>query len=204
MMSDNLNYNLQSVMRRMHEHNDQLATGKRVRYPSDDPVAVESIMRLQSLISESEQYLDNVRDGLSWLSFTDTALGQAGDGMQRARELAVYGASGTMTPEDRATVALEIEQIREDIFATGNARLAGRYIFGGNRTGEPPFVDANGTPSYEGAPGFGSGALGGDATGGMAYEVSPGVTVAVAIHGDDAILPALQALDNLSAALRAD
>lgn len=203
MMSDNLNYNLQSVMRRMHEHNHQLATGRRVSYPSDDPVAVESIMRLKSLVGETEQYLDNVRDGLSWLSYTDSALGQIGEGLQRARELAVYGASDTMTPEDRITVAMEIEQIREDIFATGNTNMAGRYIFGGNRTDQPPFVDQNGTPVYQGAPGSGSGAVVGQ-VGTIAYEVGPGVTVAVAIHGDDAILPSLQALDRLSAALRAD
>lgn len=200
MMSDNLNYNLQAVMRRMHEHNHQLATGRRVRHPSDDPVAVESIMRLKSLVSETEQYLDNVRDGLSWLSFTDSALSQIGEGLQRARELAVYGVTGTLTPQDRETIAMELELIRADILETGNARMIDRYIFGGNRTDQPPFVDDNGTPVYQGSPGKNSGSHGGT----VAYEVSPGVMVEIAVHGDDAILPALEALDRLSAALRAD
>lgn len=200
MMSDNLNYNLQAVMRRMHEHNHQLATGRRVRHPSDDPVAVESIMRLKSLVSETEQYLDNVRDGLAWLSLTESALAQIGEGLQRARELAVYGATGTLTAQDRESIAMEIEQIRADILTTGNARIVDRYLFGGNRTDQPPFVEVNGQLVYQGAPGKNSGSQGGT----IAYEISPGVTVEIAVHGDDAILPALEALDRLSVALRAD
>lgn len=204
MMSENLNFNLQSVLRRLNAVNQRVGTGRRVHHPSDDPVATESIMRMQSLIEATEQYLRNVDDADSWLGYTDAALGHAGDALQRARELAIYGANGTLSPEDRAAVAQEVEEILSDLLDTANTRFADRYIFGGTRTDTAPFVrDASGAILYVGAPGDpGSDWPPGSHT--LVHEVGPGATVELSIHGDRALLPAMEALAELAAALRGD
>ena len=44
-------------------------------------------MQLHSSINANRQYNENIRDTINWLDTTDTALGQAGDVLQRVREL---------------------------------------------------------------------------------------------------------------------
>src|SRR5690625_2481675 len=94
LVSQTVNHNLGSSLRRLHAMNDRLSTGKKVRVPSDDPIIVEAGMRLRTAIGQHEQYKQNVSDAKAWLSLTESSLSQIGEGLHRAREQAVAGASG--------------------------------------------------------------------------------------------------------------
>src|SRR5687768_307955 len=85
-------HNITASLRRLDRHNHQLSTGKRISIPSDDPAGTEIAMRLETSILETEQYLQNVEDAISWLDATDSALNHVSQTMHRARELALYGA----------------------------------------------------------------------------------------------------------------
>jgi flagellar hook-associated protein 3 FlgL len=135
---------LNSNLRGLAKYQHQLASGKRVSRPSDDPVAIVHSLRLRSDLGDIEQFAKNVDHALSWLNLTDTALSQAGDILQRARELAVYGANGTLPQGSRDALAEEVQQLFDQLVQVGNTTYAGQYIFAGTETKTAPFK-ADGT-----------------------------------------------------------
>lgn len=137
-MVNNFLINLNKNLARLDDLQYKMATGKKIRYPSDDPVITARSLRLRTDVSEIEQLQKNVDDASSWVDMTESALADIGDSLQRVRELAVRGANGTNTKEDMAQIAKEVEQIKEHIIQVGNTNYAGRYIFSGFKTDTAP------------------------------------------------------------------
>jgi len=138
----NLSRNLASL----DKLQNQLSTGRKIAKPSDDPVVAVRGMTYRSALVEIEQFKRNVDEGLTWLEMTDNALDEATNLLQRARELLVRGLNGgAMTAEDRAAMAKEIAQIKEQLGHVANTAVAGRYIFAGTDTKNPPYDAQTGT-----------------------------------------------------------
>jgi len=140
MLITNMMRNYRRNLSRMETYQNQLASGKSIRRPSDDPSGASKALKLRSDLSMNEQYIKNTDNALSWLNITETALRDIGDTLQRARELTVQAANETLTPENRAVIANEIEQLQQHIFQVSNSTYAGRHIFAGFRTEVSAFV----------------------------------------------------------------
>lgn len=194
LMGQSLNHHLSTSLRRLYDENRKIAAGTRIQYPSDDPVGLEATMRLGSMVRRLEQYNRNVDDALAWLGLTESALAQAGEGVHRARELAVQAANGSLTASDRGDIAKEISQIIDDLLHIGNTRYGDRYIFGGIKTAAPPFDQQGGGYTYVGSP----------AGQHIEYEIGPGLTLRVGVNGDEVFVPVIDALSNLETALLND
>lgn len=121
----------------MDQLQNQLSSGYQINRPSDDPVGIENALRIKSSISHVEQWKANASEGLAYMNTTDTTLGDMTSMLQRANELAVQGANGTMSPDDRNKIALEIDQIKEQMVQLANTRVGSKYIFGGTANNEP-------------------------------------------------------------------
>jgi flagellar hook-associated protein 3 FlgL len=119
---------------RMEKLQMQMATGKKISVPSDDPVAAARALKLRTDVSEIEQYKRNVKDAQSWMDITENALSNMGDVLHRARVLAVGGSNGTLSTEDSQKYAEEIKQLRTQLIQIGNSTYAGRHIFSGYKT----------------------------------------------------------------------
>lgn len=139
MMVSQLLLNVNRNLVKMSDQQDQLATGKKIRRPSDDPVLASKVIKYKTDIAEMGQYSTNARDALAWLDTTEVALKNAGEILGRTRDLAVQAANGTNTPEDTSKMAAEIENLRDSLIATGNTSFAGRYIFSSFETDKPLF-----------------------------------------------------------------
>lgn len=177
MMVGNFLTNLNNNYKIMDNIQNQLSSGKRINKPSDDPVGVISSLRLRTGLTEAEKYLGNVDDANSWLSTTDTALGQAGDILHRARELTIQGANDTLAQASRDALAKEIAQLREQLVQVANSTHDGRYIFGGFMTTQAPYDPA--TYAYLG-----------DALANIDYEIGVGIKMTVNITGSTVFGPA--------------
>lgn len=140
MMASQLLQNLRASLRRQDVYNRQLSTGKRIHAPSDDPSGTEVAMRLRTTLYETEQYMENVADGINWLNTTDAALGQVTSVLQRARQLAVYGANDPLGNEPRKGLVYEVDQLIEDLINVGNLKHGNRYLFSGENTLTQPFA----------------------------------------------------------------
>lgn len=135
------------------EYQTQIATGKRVNLPSDDPVAAAQILLISERVAASIQYDRNANFADLNLTQQESAITAANDAMQRVRELALQGKSTTLTIADRTFVAEELRQILDELESLGNTRNAsGEYIFSGSLTGVQAFSldSTTGTLIYQG------------------------------------------------------
>ena len=130
----------------------QLASGKRINKPSDDPTGAAQLLGLSESLKVTGQYQKNIDYARSRLELEDAALGSVGDALQRARELAVQGLNDTNGAEDRAAIAKEIRQLTDEVMGLANRKDAnGEYLFGGHQGQNAPFShDGSGTFSYTG------------------------------------------------------
>ncbi|MEF3305163.1 flagellar hook-associated protein FlgL [Paenibacillus sp. GYB003] len=142
MMNIQLLRNLNNNMVRLERLQDQMSTGRRINKPSDDPVGISFSMRYRSELSVNSQYQRNVDSATSWLSYTDKMMDQAGQVLQRARELAVQGANGTNSEQSLKSMKSEMEQLYEQMVSIGNSKFNGKYVFNGERTEQIPFPDS--------------------------------------------------------------
>lgn len=124
-------------MKRMEKYQYQLATGKKISVPSDDPVVAARALKLRTDVAEVIQYKRNTDDARSWMEITEDTIANLGDVLQRARELAVDASNGTKTPDDLQKIKEEIKQLREQAIHLANTAYAGRYIFSGFSTNKP-------------------------------------------------------------------
>lgn len=134
MMTMNLLYNVNNNLERMSNYQDQLATGKRISRPSDDPVLASKVLSRKTDLAELEQYDKNTRDALGWLEISEKALEDNGDILGRIRELVVQGANGVNTEEETQKIALEVKAMKKQLVTNANSTFAGRYIFSGFET----------------------------------------------------------------------
>lgn len=143
MLSSNSLRNLSESYRRMGQYQDQLATGKKITKPSDDPVVAMKGMFYRSGLTEVEQYKRNLSELYLWMENSEAGIEQANNGLQRVRELVVQGKNGSLSPTDRVAIAREVEQIKNDLVQVANTQVSGRYIFHGTDTDNPPVVSDN-------------------------------------------------------------
>jgi len=133
--------NLNNSYSKMSKLQNQITTGSKITRPSDDPVIAVKGMGYRRDLGQVEQYTRNMNEVNNWIDTTDESLNQVGEQMKRVRELVIQAANDTNTPDDRAKIKAEIDQIRQQIQDIGNTKIADRYIFSGTRTNQPLFED---------------------------------------------------------------
>lgn len=130
MMVGNSLRRLSTRLERYERSQSQLATGKRIMTPSDDPGGTGRSLSLRASQRSRHQEIRNASDARNQLSLADSQLQAAVERLQRARELAVRGASSLNTGE-RAALAVEIRAIQEELTGIANTRHNGRPVFAG-------------------------------------------------------------------------
>jgi flagellar hook-associated protein 3 FlgL len=139
MLSNNMLLNLNNSYSKMSKLQDQINSGSKITRPSDDPVIAVKGMGYRRDLGQVEQYTRNMNEVNNWIDTTDESLNQVGEQMKRVRELVIQAANDTNTPDERAKIKAEIDQIRQQIQDVGNTKIADRYIFSGTRTNQPLF-----------------------------------------------------------------
>ncbi|MFT6086907.1 MAG: flagellar hook-associated protein 3 FlgL [Glaciecola sp.] len=118
----------------------QLATGKKLLRPSDDPVGAAQVIRLTEELDKITQYQRNNDLTSSSLEQQETALRSINDVINRARVLTVQSGSGILAAQDRQAIGAEIEQIRNQVLDLMNTRnVSGDYIFSGYQSSTQAF-----------------------------------------------------------------
>ncbi len=127
----------------------QVATGKRIQNPADDPAAATKALSVRALLSETKQYASNIDSARSYLTIEESVLTNVGDVLQRVRELGVRANNGILTDEERSAIAAEVEQRLEELLGLANTRASnGEYIFAGFQSRTRPFTP-NSSSGYD-------------------------------------------------------
>jgi len=130
---------------------EQMATGKRILSPADDPVAATRIHSFKESIDILQQYQANADQVKNRLGLEEGILKGVVDSIQRVRELAVAGANGALSDVGRQSIAKEVYTRLESLLGMANTMDAnGEYIFSGNQGTTPPFVETGGAVVYNG------------------------------------------------------
>ena len=186
-MTDNFMRNLQKNMERLDRYNEQLSSGKKFRFPSQDPIGAARSMNYSADIDKSEQFEKNIDQALSWMQTSESAMDDSNQVMQRARELTVQGANDTLTAGERENLAAEMTELRDELISIAEARHGDRHVFSGQMTDRAPF-DEDG--NYQGD------------HKNIIREVSPGVEMPINVNGEEAFGEAIDALDDVISDLK--
>jgi flagellar hook-associated protein 3 FlgL len=174
MLSQQALTGMQTGLDRLARVQEQLTTGKLINRPSDDPTGAVSAMRFRVSVSEQQQYARNANDAVAWLNQIDATLSSMTGQVRRARDVALQGANeGSMGPQAREALAIEIDQLREGLIQTSNASYLGRPVFGGVTGGTESYDAATGT--WQGVPGA------------VVRTVADGVKIRVDVEGPDVV-----------------
>lgn len=129
----------------------QISSNQKYQSAHEAPVATAQIRSMDSFLIQIASYAENLdllenRYNLVETS-TDTILGD----LQRAMELTKQASNGTLNAGDRQAISRELEGIIENLIRIGNTQDAnGEYIFSGFQTQVKPFVNINGSITYQG------------------------------------------------------
>lgn len=143
---------IQDVTQQQQKTQEQLATGKRVLTPADDPVASTRILELNQELSINQQFQRNIELADGRLSLQDDRLGGITDVVQRIRELTITAGNGSLTKDDLGSISAEVEQRLDQLAGLLNSRDAsGEYVFSGFQGGTQPFQKSeSGSYQYQG------------------------------------------------------
>ena len=141
-----------SLRARAETLQQQIGSGERLAHSSDDPVAAARLRMLDREERVSAVDTRNSQTAENNLKFADEAFGQAAVMISRARELALQAANATTSDEQRASIATELDGLRQNLLGLANGRnAAGHALFGGQAVGNAYQIDsATGVATYVG------------------------------------------------------
>jgi len=129
----------------------QLATGKKVLKPSDDPAVATQLLNLSSLKANNLQYDRNINTALNELELQESVLASSGNVLQRVRELVIQANNATQGPQTREAIADEISNLADELLQLANTKSpSGEYIFAGYNSRTPAFAKSDAGFVYQG------------------------------------------------------
>lgn len=129
----------------------QIATEKRINKSSDDPIGMGQVLGYRTSLAVTDQYQENIAQGMIRLEFNEVTLDLASDLVDTARRLAADYSGSTLSSATRQSVALQVKDLYDQVMQMANSKLNGNYIFSGHATDTAPFSrDANFNATYNG------------------------------------------------------
>lgn len=120
---------------------EQMATGKQILQPSDDPIAATRITQLNRQQSAIEQYQSNIDSASAGLSQQESILDGVNNSLLAVRDDLLEAANGTNTADSLASLGQDIQSLTESMVAALNYQDEdGHYVFGGTINDQPPIV----------------------------------------------------------------
>jgi DNA-binding response OmpR family regulator len=98
-------------------------------------------------------YLRSTSSINSELQTADSSLDSAVTSLQRAITLGTEGANGTLSQDNRGTIADEVKDVSQQVMSVANLSFNGHYVFAGTADSQPPYVVDNNVPggvAYQG------------------------------------------------------
>ena len=157
---------IESALDRLDTTQQELATGKRINQPSDDPSGTSLTLQLNTQLSNLNTYSNNVTDGTGWAQASSSAMTDVTNAVQRIRELTLEASNGTQSTADMQASAQEVNQLIDEIKQDANTQYNGQYVFSGSATSTAPYQSGS-NDAYAGNSGT------------ISRQIGPGTSLAV-------------------------
>jgi len=140
----NAQRNLNSSQSALQSALQRLSSGLRINSAKDDAAGLAISERMTAQIRGLNQASRNANDGISLAQTAEGALGEAGNILQRIRELAVQSANATNSSSDRAALQSEVSQLTAELDRiAATTEFNGTKLLDGNFTSQQFQVGAN-------------------------------------------------------------
>lgn len=120
--------------------NAQIASGRRILTPADDPVASARALDVRQSESLNKQFMNNQSAAEDALRMVEGQLNGAVNVLQYVRDRALEANNASYGPGELKAIAIDVRAQYESLLAVGNARDAnGDFLFSGYKSNTQPF-----------------------------------------------------------------
>ena len=185
----------------VNRYSAELSSGYAVSVPGDSNVS-GTVAQFREALDKIAGYKQRISTVTSVLSLQDEVTSQANEVLIRAKEIATQAASETNDPANRAQLANEVWQLRDQLASLANTQYQGRYIYGCADDDDPPYdpqtyaVPATGSASTRYAFDNESGT-----SDTRSVKITDDLTITVNTPADELFGNAMSALERLGRAL---
>ncbi|MBD1559532.1 flagellar hook-associated protein FlgL [Vibrio sp. S9_S30] len=143
---------LQRQEQKVYNNQAQLASGKKLLTAADNPLAAHYVQGIKQQTEELRQYMDSIVLIRNRLENQEVIIANAEQHTDDAKRSVMEMINGSLSPEDRAAKARELEEMALNMLNLANTQdESGNYIFAGTKPKNQPFFrDNNGNVSYIG------------------------------------------------------
>ena len=118
----------------------QIATGRRIQSPSDDPVAAAAALDVKQADGVNTQFASNRESAKNALNLQEVALTRYTDLLQNIKTLTISAGDGALDDTQRKYFATQLGNDYQDLLGVANTQdSAGHFIFGGYKNSTQPF-----------------------------------------------------------------
>ncbi len=156
MNSADVQYRLRLQESKLNKANNSLSSQRRFSELRDDPIAAGHLVRYESYAGRVKSFEANAETLTERFTVREGYMNDSLQIMQRVRELAVQGATGTYTKDDLSNMASEVDELLKQMIQNANAvDQDGNYLFAGTNTKATAFdvemgnVQGSGVPLIE-------------------------------------------------------
>lgn len=148
---DTFQWDIQNASARLAAMSQQLATGKRIVKPSDDPTGTYQAVNMRGLKAGMDQYQKNLNAATGALGYIDNTANDMTDLLNQSYQLAVQGANATTDQTGREAMAAQISSIQSRLLDLANSKGPdGGYMFAGQKSSTKPYVLTGGVLQFQG------------------------------------------------------
>jgi flagellar hook-associated protein 3 FlgL len=146
---------LDQIQQNLQTAQTQLTTGLKINEVSDDPTQIADLWQTRSQLDQAQQIDSNLGQVQTEVNTGQSSLQSAVLLVQRAETLGAQGATDTADANTRQNLASELGSILQELVATANTQVAGRYIFAGDTDQTQPYsidlTQASPISAYQGS-----------------------------------------------------
>lgn len=151
MLFQNGERNIVERQRELLATQTQIASGRRIDSPADDPLGAADATSIRANLAQFEQFKANQGHARYLLNLGESALAQFIDAVQDVREKLVEAGNGAFGDAERRMIAQELEGVLGRMVGLANSGDgAGGYLFAGARENAAPFAQTGTAVAFGG------------------------------------------------------
>lgn len=137
---------------KVHHNQAQLASGKKLMSPSDDPLATHYLQNIGQQSEQLKQYGDAITLVRNRLEHHEVIISNSENFADEAKRTVMEMINGSLSPEDRLAKQREIQELSNNFLNLANTQdESGNYTFAGTKPKSQPFFRDNaGNVTYAG------------------------------------------------------
>ena len=132
---------VQQLESSIQQTQNQMGSSKSFATAAEDPIGAGQVNSYNQALAQNRQYTTNSQSAQSNLQAEDNSLAQVQTQLQSLRTLSLQASTGTLTSDNKKSIASQIQQIQQTLVGLANTQNGqGEYLFAGYATQTKPFA----------------------------------------------------------------